>query len=470
LAKIPSFSRLTLMKRIWICVAVLTLLASNALAFDLRIDGERVYLHAREEPLQNILRGMAQHGIRVRIDPQVNPRVSAVFQNRDIGEAIAAIVKPYDNTLVWEKAPQKSSYLRLSEIQVFRPGKKEMIQYLSPSAFSLAKDPKDGKSFVKDEFLLRVKSGLDLEKYLKMVGGFVIDKNEALGIYKVGVPHDSDIPAIVAMINALGDVQAAPDFAYNTPTLYHADLALTTSEFPKEFRGDGKVPVAVLDTGLTKGIGPEGFVIASLDAVIPSQPISDDLGHGTQMALLASGLVKPIGTVTEDGGQIPVVAIRAMDDNGYTTDFTILKGMDFAIASGAKVMSLSWGSEQPSVFLEIILDNAASKGMIIVASAGNEPTGQPVYPAAYPSVIGVGAQYHSGQVWEQSNYGSFVALYAPGFAVFPVGYKGGPGMYGGTSISASYTANRIAEYWSKHPGSSVQQIKDALKNSKIPGL
>jgi hypothetical protein len=228
--------------------------------------------------------------------------------------------------------------------------------------------------------------------------------------------------------------------------------------------------VAVLDTGLTMGVGPDGFVIASLDAVIPSQPISDDLGHGTQMALLASGLVSPIGTDTEDEGQIPVVAIRTMDDNGYTTDFTILKGIDFAIDSGARVMSLSWSSEMQSGFLEIILENAASKGIIIVASAGNEPTGQPVYPAAYPSVIGVGAEYHSGKVWEQSNYGSFVELYAPGFAVLPVGYKGGPGIYGGTSISTAYTANRIADYWSKHPGSSVQQIKDAVKNAIIPGL
>ena len=459
------------MKKIWIYVAILMLLASNTPAFDIRIDGEKMYLHVDKEPLRNILQSMVRQGIRVRLDPQVNPIVSAAFENRDIAEAIAAIVKPYDHVLVWEKASQKPSSFRLSEIQVFRPGKKEMIQDLIPRAFSLAKDPKNGMLFVRDEFLLRVKSGLDLEKYLKMVGGLVIDRNEALGIYKVRVPHDSDIPAIVAMINALPDgVQAEPDFAYSNPPLFRGDLPLPISEIAKTFRGDGKVPIAVLDSGLTSGIGPDGFVIASLDAVIPSQPISDDVGHGTQMALIASGLVKPMGTGTGDGGQIPVVAIRAMDDNGYTTDFTILKGIDFAIGEGAKVMSLSWGSEQRSAFLELILDNAASKGMIIVASAGNEPTGKPVYPAAYPSVMGVGAEYPNGKTWEQSNYGSFVALYAPGFAVFPVGYKGEPGIYGGTSISAAYTANRIADYWSKHPGSSIQQIRDAVKNTKTPDL
>jgi hypothetical protein len=38
-------------------------------------------------------------------------------------------------------------------------------------------------------------------------------------------------------------------------------------------------------------------------------------------------------------------------------------------------------------------------------------------------------------------------------------------MYGGTSISTAYAANRIADYWSKHPESSIQQIKDALKDT-----
>jgi len=108
--------------------------------------------------------------------------------------------------------------------------------------------------------------------------------------------------------------------------------------------------------------------------------------------------------------------------------------------------------------LEKTLDYAASKGMIIVASAGNEPTGNPVYPAAYPSVIGVGAVYPNGRTWEKSNYGSFVDISAPGFAAFPVG-SGGPGVYAGTSISAAFTANRIANYLSKNPEISSAEIK-----------
>ena len=63
---------------------------------------------------------------------------------------------------------------------------------------------------------------------------------------------------------------------------------------------------------------------------------------------------------------------------------------------------------------------AASKGIISVAAAGNDPTGKPTYPAAYPSVLAVSAIQPDGAVWPQSNYGSFVDLSAPGFATLPV--------------------------------------------------
>ncbi len=446
------------MKKIWIYAAVLMLLASNTLASDLRINGEKISLYAKDEPLQDILRQMARQGIRVKIDPQLNPDISINVENGDIQKVIDTIVRPYNHVLIWEKPSEKLSGFKLSEIQVFTPGKQERIRDLtSPRTFSLSKSSKNGAVFVKDEILLRAKSRTAAEKIAKAIGGTITDAHEALGIYKVRLPADSDVAAISDKIRSLGGEQANPDFAYIAPPAYHSGISLP-GRIAKTFRADGKVPVAVLDSGLSPGIGPNGFVIASFDAVNSEQLLSDGVGHGTHMALIASGAVKPLGVKTETDSQIPVIAIRVMDDNGITTDFTLLKSIEFAMEKGARVMSLSWGSETRSDFLEKALNYAASKGMIIVASAGNEPTGKPVYPAAYPSVIGVGAEYPNGKTWEKSNYGSFVDISAPGFAAFPVG-SGGPGVYAGTSISAAFTANRIANYLSKNPEISSAEIK-----------
>ena len=161
---------------------------------------------------------------------------------------------------------------------------------------------------------------------------------------------------------------------------------------------------------------------------------------------------------------IPIIPIRAFDDNGFTTDFKIMDSINFALKNNAKVMSLSWGSETRSDIMEKNFEYAKAKGLIIVASAGNEPTGKPVYPAAYPTVIGVGALGPHGKTWENSNYGNFVALYAPGFANLPVGHKGDPGMYAGTSISTALVANSIASFLSENPAATSQEVQEFLKN------
>jgi subtilisin family serine protease len=141
-----------------------------------------------------------------------------------------------------------------------------------------------------------------------------------------------------------------------------------------------------------------------------------------------------------------------------------MTSINFALENNARVMSLSWGSETRSSFMERAFDNAHKKGLIIVASAGNEPTGKPVYPAAYSSVIGVGALEPHGTTWDKSNYGSFVMLYAPGFANMPVGHEGEPGVYAGTSIATAHVANAIAAFLSDNPAATMQEVNEFLKN------
>jgi thermitase len=129
-------------------------------------------------------------------------------------------------------------------------------------------------------------------------------------------------------------------------------------------------------------------------------------------------------------------------------------------------VSLSWGSETASSLLEAAVGYADSKGLILVAAAGNAPTGQPVYPAAYASVIGVGALAADGQDWNQSNHGDFVSLAAPGMADLPVGYNGDPGRYAGTSIATAYTARQIAAIIDRYPDADRETILTLLKGSK----
>lgn len=462
------------MKRILSCLTallvILPLCGVEASAFEVHIGGDRLTLHADQVPLQSILQRLADLGIKIRIDPQINPKITAFFEDRDIRQGLDSILEPLAHVLIWKsiEGPGGPIY-RLSEIQVFKAGKKELMKILSiRPGFAIARNPKDGSFFVENEILLGLGPGMSLSEFkelLRQIGGTVVDSYAAVGIYKIRLPEGSDIPSLVKQITKHPKVaKAEPNYAYPLP----APQRQTASNLnPHDFSGipasgGDTAPIAVFDTGLSTDSGLDDLVLASLDVLNPDEPLSDALGHGTQMALIAAGVVKPYGAGTKSETQSPIIPLRVMDDNGFTSNYTIMKSIDFALKNGARVASLSWGSETRSDFLESALNYAHSKGLLIVASAGNEPTGEPVYPAAFSSVIGVGALRPDGKAWEKSNYGDFVTAYAPGFASLPVGYKGGPGDYVGTSISAAFVANVISNYLSDHPDATMEEVLGAM--------
>ncbi len=440
------------------------------MGLEVQLRGDRLTLNAEKAPLQEILLRLSDFGIRVQIDPQINPAVTASFEARDIQKALESMLKGLDHVLIWESSPGPSGPVpNLVEIQVFRPGQKDLMRPLrKASTLSIARNPKDGSLYVRDEILIRLKPGAslsELQKLLQDTGGVLVGSYPELGIYRVRLPQGSDVPGLVEEVEKRGGAGIAePNYAYPLPPtpreLEWTPLRLSYADVFPQPKG---IPIAVVDSGLRADSGLDKFVLAFLDALNPDKSVSDAGGHGTQMALIAAGVVKPIGVKGDSVAQTPIIPIKAFDENGFTSNVLLMESIDFALNNGARVMSLSWGSETKSAFLSEALDLADSKGLIIVGSAGNEPTGAPHYPAAYPEVIGVGALAPDGRAWEKSNRGDFVDLYAPGFASLPVGYKGDPGIYAGTSISTAFTANRIAGLLSKNPKASKQEILDALR-------
>jgi hypothetical protein len=182
------------------------------------------------------------------------------------------------------------------------------------------------------------------------------------------------------------------------------------------------------------------------------------------MALIASGAVQPAGVPADPNG-VPILAIRAFDDAGYASNFSLMNSIDYAITKGARVLSMSWGTETDSAFLQRAVADAQRRGMVVVAAAGNEPHGRPVYPAAYPGVIGVSAMNTDGSLWEKSNYGKAVYAAAPGRATFPVGHEGPPGSYAGTSIGAPYVAREISKYLAAKPDATVNDVVRDFRNA-----
>lgn len=453
---------------------LLAVAAVSARGFEVRLEEDRLTLKADHAPLKSILRELARTGVRVRVDPRIDRLVAASYTNADAQIVLDEILGPNGYVLIWDVVEGPFGPLtRLAEIQLFRPGDKKSAEPLPgfDDNFAVDRGATGGQPpYVRDEVLLGFKPGTPVDAFrllLRQIGGTVIDSIPELGIYRIRLPQGTNLQALIDQLqnnplianvepNYITPVPAPAGEASPEPAAAIGDLPPPPANAP---------PLAILDSGLSSSAGLSNVVAGRFDALNPDRPLSDTVGHGTQMALIAAGAVQPDGQAGGAGQSVPLLAVRAFDDNGHASQFSLMRSLSYAISKGARVVNMSWGTETKSDFLASAIAYAQSKGAVIVAAAGNEPTGRAMYPASYAGVVAVSALAADGTVWKQSNRGDFVTLSAPGEAQFPVGHKGPPGSYAGTSIASAYTARALAQYFSKHPGATAKDAVAALKGS-----
>jgi len=415
----------------------------------------RLTIHAKNVALQKLLASLQTWGITVKIDPQINPIVSVSFQDRDIQKGLDTLLKSFNHIYIWNAVNGPWGNMPvLCEIQIFLSGRKYQMKPLSQTNnFNISQIPGTKDLYVKNELLIRLGRNVQIDEFLKFLNTMnasIVNSYPSLSIFQIRFPPSVDALDFLATFNknmAISSVE--PNYGYSIPNIQKVSpiKIIPHSDTNNNKRPATKTSIAILDTGLLMNSSLNPYVISSYDTFQPGKDIQDNLGHGTNMANIASGNVLPDGSNPYgEAQQRYIVPIRIFDDSGIVTNAQILKSIDFAEKSGAKVISMSWGSETYSEFLDQAMKDAVSRGMIPIASAGNKPTGKPQYPAAYSSVIGVGALSVDGSPWENSNYGDFVEIYAPGYATFPESSSNWPGRYVGTSISAAFVANQVASY------------------------
>jgi subtilisin family serine protease len=178
--------------------------------------------------------------------------------------------------------------------------------------------------------------------------------------------------------------------------------------------------VAVLDTGV-EATHPDlqPAVVRGIDLVGSGDGGVDPNGHGTHVAgVIAATADNGVGGAGLARGA-KVLPVRVLDADGSGTDGTVAEGVAWAADHGATVVNLSLGGDSPSPVLTAAIRYALSKGVVVVAAAGNAGLdGDPVlYPAATPGVIAVAAVDRNGVRPGWSSSGAHVALAAPGVAI-----------------------------------------------------
>jgi membrane-anchored mycosin MYCP len=273
---------------------------------------------------------------------------------------------------------------------------------------------------------------------------------------------------------APGDNCADPGQVY-TPVPWQQQML--GPERAWSFTQGGGVTVAVLSTGVDAS-HPQlsGQVSAGFDAVTNSGTADDDcLGLGTQVAgVIAARQVSSIGFAGV-APRVTILPIRVIGERGSSAvaePAILARGINAAVQRGAKVIAVAAVTYSDSSALQGAVANAISRGVVVVAAAGDaggSSGGNPTpYPADYDGVIGVGAIQETGELWPNSQTGSYVDIVAPGAKVVTLQRRQGMTEVDGTGVACGFVAATAALVRARRGDPAPVEVERQLFGTAIP--
>lgn len=206
--------------------------------------------------------------------------------------------------------------------------------------------------------------------------------------------------------------------------------------------GEG-VRVAVIDTGIDAN-HPDlaGQVAGGYNAIDAKKPWFDDNSHGTHVSGTIAGRLDGQGVVGV-APKVKLYAVKVLDGDGGGSLTSIIKGIVWCARNDIQVANMSLGAPIGSVFMRLAVNYAHSKGVTLVAAAGNSG-GSVGYPASYESTIAVAASDSQDHIAKFSSRGKEVDFIAPGVAVKSSVPNGGYDTYNGTSMATPHMTGLAA--------------------------
>lgn len=262
---------------------------------------------------------------------------------------------------------------------------------------------------------------------------------------------------------------------------YGSDINATTAW--QTTTGSSATVIAVIDSGIdfthpdltnnqwTNPNPADSGDLHGWDFITESGEIKDEQGHGTAVAgIIAAEGNNSLG-ITGVMWRASLMSLRVLDNTGTGDVANAVEAIDYAVAHGAHVINLSWGTNGESVALRDAIERATRRNVVVVCSAGN--AGQdlattPYYPASFDikSLISVTATDSSDQLASWSNWGTrSVTLAAPGTNILTTQKGGGYWNVTGTSAAAPVVTGIAGLLRTARPHGPVTIIAKAITDS-----
>ncbi len=248
------------------------------------------------------------------------------------------------------------------------------------------------------------------------------------------------------------------------------------------------VVVAVVDSGLdlSHPDGPQYIWTNPQDGthgwnfVDENADLTDERGHGTSVAgIIAAKWNNGIGIAGINPGAV-IMPVKITDYKGRTDSLAVWRGINYAVAHGAKIINLSIGGKSISKLEGQAIEQANAKGVLVVIAAGNTDDDLMDFgPASSKHALAVGMLDFGGHRSRVSNHGPNLQLTAPGEQIWSLCSKDrhdalvsvlkfGYIKQSGTSFSTPMVTGTASLILAKDPQLTGQQVADILRATAIP--
>ena len=218
--------------------------------------------------------------------------------------------------------------------------------------------------------------------------------------------------------------------------------------------GATSVVLAILDTGIKNSHADlSGRVIGAYDFTGSPYWADDVHGHGTHVAGIAAANINNSTGIAGVAPGVSLLNVKVIRDGGTGSETTISNGIVWAADNGADVINMSLGGDYEcsgsswGVVANAIDYAYYTKGVVVVAVAGNSGVNDVHMPGNCNNVISVAATDSSDAKASYSNYGTAVDIAAPGGTIANGIYSLGLSGYAynaGTSMASPHVAAVVA--------------------------
>jgi hypothetical protein len=141
------------------------------------------------------------------------------------------------------------------------------------------------------------------------------------------------------------------------------------------------IRIAVLDSGIEGSVKENvvmssGFLREPDGGVTETVTTDDQLGHGTAL----------VNVILSEVPTVQLLIAQLFTQKLVCTPLQVASGLDWAVLQGAQLVNMSFGLSHDRPVLREACARALAAGVLLVAAS--PARGAPVFPAAYPGVIG----------------------------------------------------------------------------------